>query len=68
MNKEIISNNFNLIIYKLVATPPVLVEKEVVSNAFNLVINKGDIIPPEQLESLEGALKDYTIKLEHIRK
>ena len=68
MNKEIISNNFNLIINKLVATPPVLVEKEVVSNAFNLVINKGDIIPPEQLESLEGALKDYTIKLEHIRK
>ena len=68
MNKEIISNNFNLIINKLVATPPVLVEKEVVSNAFNLIINKGDIIPPEQLESLEGALKDYTIKLEHIRK
>ena len=68
MNKEIISNNFNLIINKLAGTPPVLVEKEVVSNAFNLVINKGDIIPPEQLESLEGALKDYTIKLEHIRK
>ena len=68
MNKEIISNNFNLIVNKLAATPPVLVEKEVVSNAFNLVINKGDIIPPEQLESLEGALKDYTIKLEHIRK
>ena len=68
MNKEIVSNNFNLIVNKLAATPPVLVEKEVVSNAFNLVINKGDIIPPEQLESLEGALKDYTIKLEHIRK
>ena len=43
--------------------------KEIISNAFNLVINKGDIIiPPEQLESLEGAFKDYTIKLEHIRK
>jgi len=50
MNKEIISNNFNLIIDKISCYPPVLVEKEVVSNAFNLVINKGDIIPPEQLE------------------
>ena len=68
MNKEIISNNFNLIVNKLAGIPPVLVEKEVVSNAFNLVINKGDIIPPEQLESLDGALKDYTTKLEHIRK
>ncbi len=68
MNKEIISNNFNLIVNKLADIPPVLVGKEVVSNAFNLIINKGDIIPPEQLESLEGALKDYTTKLEHIRK
>ena len=68
MNKEIISNSFDLIINKAIETPPVLVEKEVVSNVFNLVINKGDIIPPEQLESLDDALKDYTIKLEHIRK
>lgn len=68
MNKEIISNNFNLIVNKLAATPPVLVEKEVVSNTFNLIINKGEVIPPEQLETLESALKDYTTKLEHIRK
>ena len=68
MNKEIISNNFNLIINKLAGIPPVLVEKEVVSNDFNLVINKGDIIPPSQIEDLNEALKDYATKLEHIRK
>ena len=42
--------------------------KEVISNTFNLNINKINEIPPEQLESLDDALKDYTIKLEHIRK
>ena len=42
--------------------------KEVISNTFNLIINKGEVIPPEQLETLESALKDYTTKLEHIRK
>lgn len=68
MNKEIISNNFNLIVNKLADIPPVLVGKEVVSNAFNLVINKGDIIPPSQIEDLDEAIKDYTAKLEHIRK
>lgn len=38
MNKEIISNNFNLIVNKLADIPPVLVGKEVVSNAFKMYI------------------------------
>ena len=68
MIKEVISNTFTINVNKQSEIPPTTQTKEVVSNAFNLIINKGEVIPPEQLESLEGALKDYTAKLEHIRK
>lgn len=68
MIKEIISNDFNLSINKVIEIPPTLIEKEIISNDFNLVINKGDIIPPSQIEDLDEAIKDYTVKLEHIRK
>lgn len=68
MIKEVISNTFTINVNKQSEIPPTTQTKEVVSNVFNLIINKGEVIPPEQLESLEGALKDYTAKLEHIRK
>lgn len=68
MIKEVISNTFTINVNKQSEIPPTTQTKEVVSNTFNLIINKGEVIPPEQLESLEGALKDYTAKLEHIRK
>lgn len=68
MIKEVISNTFTINVNKQSEIPPTTQIKEVVSNVFNLIINKGEVIPPEQLESLEGALKDYTAKLEHIRK
>lgn len=68
MIKEVISNTFTINVNKQSEIPPTTQTKEVVSNTFNLIINKGEVIPPEQLESLESALKDYTAKLEHIRK
>ena len=68
MIKEVISNTFTINVNKQSEIPPTTQTKEVVSNTFNLIINKGEVIPPEQLESLESALKDYTTKLEHIRK
>ena len=68
MIKEVISNTFTINVNKQSEIPPTTQTKEVVSNNFNLIINKGEVIPPEQLESLESALKDYTAKLEHIRK
>lgn len=68
MIKELISNTFTINVNKQSEIPPITQTKEVVSNTFNLIINKGEVIPPEQLEGLEGALKDYTAKLEHIRK
>ncbi len=68
MIKEVISNTFTINVNKQSEIPPTTQTKEVLSNTFNLIINKGEVIPPEQLESLEGALKDYTSKLEHIRK
>ena len=68
MIKEVISNTFTINVNKQSEIPPTTQTKEVVSNTFNLIINKGEVIPPEQLESLDDALKDYTTKLEHIRK
>lgn len=68
MIKEVTSNNFNLNINKTNETPPVLQLKEIISNTFSLIINKEEAMPPIQIDNLDEALKDYTAKLEHIRK
>ena len=68
MIKELISNTFTINVNKQSEIPPITQTKEVVSNTFNLIINKEEVIPPEQIENLDEALKDYTAKLEHIRK
>lgn len=68
MIKEIISNTFTINVNKQSEIPPTTQTKEVISNNFNLIINKGEVIPPEQIENLDEAIKDYTAKLEHIRK
>lgn len=68
MIKEVTTNNFDFNTNKTNETPPVLQLKEIISNTFSLVINKEEVIPPIQTDNLDEALKDYTAKLEHIKK